>query len=140
MNELNKNELLLDRVQKILSLMICCAFVLAFALSINMGVAYCTDPAKEATSTINDAISDASDNIYGVLKHAIMPLAGLGFAIAAFRLIFGGERGMQSAFKIALLCCGAIAMVFLSPLLIKAFGGWFIDSAGDMSSVNTLFD
>ena len=139
MNELNKSAMRLEQAQRMLSVMMCFALVLIVGMSATMGVAWCVNPAQEATDTINAALEGTADNVYTVLKNAIMPCAGLALAVAAFRLVFGGERGMSAAFKIAGLACGGIAMVFLSPLLVKAFGGWFVESAGDMSAVNDLF-
>lgn len=142
MNELNKKAVRLEQAQRLLAVMMCFALILIAGMSATMGVALCENgknAAEEATDTITTALEGTADQVYTVMKNAIMPCAGLAFAVAAFRLVFGGERGMSAAFKIAGFACGGIAMVFLAPLLVKAFGGWFVDSAGDMSSVNDLF-
>lgn len=119
---------------------LCFALVLVIGMSATMGVAFCNDAAKQATDTINAAVEGVANNVYEVFKNAIMPFAGLALGVAAFKLIFGGQRGMEAAFKIILYSCGSVALVFLSPMLVKAFGGWFVSSAGNMSSVNDLFD
>lgn len=137
-------------VVAVLAAMLCFVLIVSVGMAVNTGMAFATantatantatanTNAEQATTTINTAIEGLSNQVYKVLKNAIMPVAGLGLAVAGFKLVFGGQRGMDSAWKIALICIAAIAVVFLAPLLIKAFGGWFVDSSSDMSSVNDL--
>ena len=140
MNELTKKMDRQIRMRNMLVMMICFALTLTIGIGMNMSVAYCdNNAAKEATDSINAAWNALADNAYNVLKNGIMPTAGLAMCIAAFCLVFRGQKGMNEAMTIAGTCAVGVALVFMAPLLIKAFGGWFVEHAGNMSDVNGLF-
>lgn len=142
MNELNKKKDRKIRMRNLMAMMLCFALALTVGIGLNLGVAYCSgqSAAQKATDIINNAWEGIADNVYNVLKNGIMPTAGLAFCVAAFCLVFRGQKGMREAMGIAGTCIGAVALVFLAPTLITAFGGWFVESSGDMSSVNDLFN
>ena len=55
----------------------------------------------------------------------MVPIAAICFAWNAFKVLFGGERGMEQAKKNILIIVIVLALVFLAPPIIKEVGGWF---------------
>ena len=55
----------------------------------------------------------------------LVPIAAICFAWNAFKVLFGGERGMEQAKKNILIIVIVLALVFLAPPIIKEVGGWF---------------
>ena len=112
-------------------------FVLVFCmvssvfLLTTMNVGYCTDDSNEDSQTIEDIVSAGTsfaNSIYVTLRQIVLPCAGVGFAFAGFQFFLGGSQGAEKARKTLYACIGGVALVLLTPVLIRSVGKWFSGS------------
>lgn len=76
-------------------------------------------------STITAGITDGAQQLFNLMESVVVPIAAICFAWNAFKVLFGGERGMEQAKKNILIIVIVLALVFLAPPIIKEVGGWF---------------
>lgn len=86
-------------------------------------------------SNIEGGIKAGTQQIYSIMTGVIIPIAVVFFAWAAFKALFGGEKGMEQAKKTILTIVIVLALVWLAPLLITEISGWF-SSTGDQGVFN----
>lgn len=136
-------------MKKAFALFMCLSIFFAMALQFNalasdvvVATAYCEDSdneyADQASAEIGGVMSKTGDKVYDLIKRFVLICGGCAIGVAAIRMIFGGEKGMKFGFILIAIVIVAVAVVFLAPLIIKAFGKWFVDSSSDMSSVTDI--
>ncbi len=86
--------------------------------------------ADNTSEAIQDGITDGSKQLYNIMTAVVLPIAAVFFAWNAFKALFGGERGMESAKKNMLTIVIVIALVYLAPLVITQISSWFSSSGG----------
>ncbi len=138
-------------MKKAFALFMCLSVFFAMALQFNalvsdvvVATAYCEDGesdneyADKASAEIGDVMSKTGDHVYDMIKRFVLICGGCGIGVAAVKMIFGGEKGMKFGFYLIAVIIVAVGVVFLAPLIIKAFGKWFVDSSSDMSTVTDI--
>lgn len=86
------------------------------------------------SDNITTSITGGVGNLYGIIKSIVLPIAALVFAFNAFKALFGGEKGMESAKRNMLIIVVIIALVLLAPMIIQTVSGWFTTSV-DISTL-----
>lgn len=98
-------------------------------------VALFTLPAfADGTTAIEDGVKTGLGQIYDIIKGVSVPIAVVCFAICAFKIFMGGEKGMEQAKKLAIYTVIGMAIVFLAPAVILEVKGWFEGGSADVSS------
>lgn len=100
---------------------------LAFCMMLSCAFAA---PTTGTADAIQNGVNDGAKQLYGVMTAILLPVAAVVFAWAAFKVLFGGEKGMEQAKKTILTIVIVLALVYLAPLIINQVGGWFSSSGG----------
>ena len=82
-----------------------------------------------AATTIEQGVKNGAHELYKVMTAVVLPIAAVCFAWNAFKVLFGGERGMEMAKKQMLTEVIVLALVYLAPLIVTEIGGWFSSSS-----------
>lgn len=100
-----------------------------------ISIAFAAPAASTSVGTaIQDGVKDGTASLYSIMTAIVLPIAAVSLAWNGFKVIFGGERGMETAKKNMLTLVLVLALVYLAPLLIEQVGGWF-KGASDSSDV-----
>lgn len=90
-------------------------------------------PAVRAFATdggeIASGINNGAQQLWKILIAIVAPIATVFFAWAAFKAVFGGERGMEAAKATIITIVIVIALVLLAPLAVKQITTWFESSS-----------
>lgn len=86
-------------------------------------------------ANIEGGIKAGTRQIYSIMTAVIVPIAVVFFVWAAFKMLFGGERGMEQAKKSIFTIVFVLALVWLAPLLVTEVSSWF-SSTGDQGVFN----
>lgn len=87
-------------------------------------------PAFAATTDIINGIRDGMSEIYTIILYITIPVTVVFVAFAAFKAIWGGDKGMETAKATIVRLVIGLAIVYLAPLLVVTAAGWF-DNSGD---------
>ena len=58
----------------------------------------------------------------------VLPIGAVAFAWNAFKMLFGGQKGMEEAKRNMLIIVVVVALVWLAPIVIEQVNGWFKDT------------
>lgn len=101
-------------------LVLCMAIVATAALLLVASAAPST-----TGSAITNGVKGGAQQLFNLMEAVVIPIGAICFAWNAFKVFFGGERGMEQAKKNILLIVVVLALVFLAPPIVKEVGGWF---------------
>jgi len=108
-----------------------CFMVVAFAASPSPAPA----GGGSAITSIQTGVKSGMKEVYNVITAITIPIAAVAFAVQAFIMLFGGQKGMESAKKNMLIIVVVIAIVWLSPAIIEQVNSWFnTNSTGSVFS------
>lgn len=113
-----------NRIMRIICIFCTVAMMVALCL--------CTafaDP-ETTTSSISSGITGGAEQLFNIMEAVVVPIAAVCFAWNAFKVFFGGERGMEQAKRNILIIVIVLALVFLAPLIIKEVSKWFNGGKG----------
>jgi len=100
-------------------------FVLCVAVMMLAATLVVASAGPTTTSTITTGITGGAQQLFNLMESVVVPIAAICFAWNAFKVLFGGERGMEQAKKNILIIVIVLALVFLAPPIVKEVGGWF---------------
>lgn len=97
-------------------------------------------PAAAATGTtdaIQEGIKSGTGELWKIMTAVVLPIGAVAFAWNAFKMLFGGQRGMEEAKRNMLIIVVVVALVWLAPIIIQQVNGWF---SGKQGAGNTVFN
>lgn len=80
-------------------------------------------------AAVESAVTALSGSIYNIFTGVLLAVATVSFAWAAFKMFFGGEKGLEQAKATMLTVSIAIMIVYLAPLMIQQVRNWFSNSS-----------
>ena len=108
------------------------AFV-ALGVIMIVALALAMFPAATNPSTgdaIQNGIKDGASSLWNIMTAIVLPIGAVAFAWNAFKMFFGGQKGMEEAKRNMLIIVVVVALVWLAPTVIQQVNGWF-SSTGD---------
>ena len=81
--------------------------------------------AAGTSTTITTGVKSGAKQLFNLMEAVVVPVAAVCFAWNAFKVLFGGERGMEQAKKNILIIVLVLGLVFLAPPVVNEVGGWF---------------
>lgn len=87
------------------------------------------------TSSIAEGITGGAEQLFNIMEAVVIPIGAVCFAWNGFKVLFGGERGMEQAKRNMLIIVIVLALVFLAPLIIKEVSKWFNGGEGTWDSI-----
>ena len=75
-------------------------------------------------TVFGQASSTVFGGVYTIVKAVAAAIAVVAVAVAAFKIITGGEKGMESAKTIFVYVLVGIIIVFLAPLAVNTIRKW----------------
>lgn len=107
------------------------AFV-AFGVIMIVAMALAMFPLAGGTDTtgnaIQNGIKDGASSLWNIMTAIVLPIGAVAFAWNAFKMFFGGQRGMEEAKRNMLIIVVVVALVWLAPTVIDQVNGWFSDT------------
>lgn len=91
--------------------------------------------AAGTSTTITTGVKNGAQQLFNLMESVVVPVAAVCFAWNAFKVLFGGERGMEQAKKNILIIVLVLALVFLAPPIVKEVGGWFNSGGSQWSQL-----
>lgn len=91
--------------------------------------------APNGIANIEGGIKAGTQQIYSIMTAVIVPIAVVFFVWAAYKMLFGGEKGVEQAKKSIFTIVVVLALVWLAPLLVTEVSGWF-SGTGDQGVFN----
>jgi len=85
--------------------------------------------ATSSSTAIQEGVKGGTKQMYELLTAIVIPVAVVCFAWNAFKALFGGERGMETAKKNIFTIVMVLALVFLAPIAIEQVASWFETSS-----------
>ena len=83
-----------------------------------------------ADGGIADAVQDLMSTVYGDLISIAPIVAAVYLAVVAVIMLTGGREAVEKARKGLLIALGAIALIYLAPLLLVTIRGALSNSGG----------
>lgn len=99
-----------------------------------------TGTTGQTASTIETGVTTGLAQIYNLMTAILAPAAVVVFAWSAFKALFLGEKGLESAKKSILMTICLVGVVWLAPAIIVEVSGWFSgigQNSGVFSAANT---
>lgn len=113
------------------------AFV-AFGVIMIVALVLAMFPAATGTTdAIQNGIKDGSKELWKVLTAIVLPIGAVAFAWNAFKMLFGGQKGMEEAKRNMLIIVVVVALVWLAPIVIQQVNSWF---SGNENNGLTIFN
>ena len=107
------------------------AFV-AFGVIMIVAMALAMFPLAGGTDTTGTAIQNGIKNgthqLWNIMTAIVLPIGAVAFAWNAFKMLFGGQKGMEEAKRNMLIIVVVVALVWLAPIVIEQVNGWFKDT------------
>lgn len=103
------------------------AFV-AFGVIMIVALVLAMFPAATTPSTgdaIQNGIKDGTNSLWNIMTAIVLPIGAVAFAWNAFKMFFGGQRGMEEAKRNMLIIVVVVALVWLAPTVIQQVNNWF---------------
>lgn len=108
---------------------------LAFGVMMVVAFALAMFPSADGTiNSIEGGINTGMKQAWDLLKAIATPIAAVVFAWNGFKMLFGGQRGMEEGKKNMLIVVAVIGIIYIAPIIITTVQGWF----GDVTT--TAFD
>lgn len=79
----------------------------------------------DVTNAITSGLSSGAEQIWGMLRTVVMPLAAVALAVCAVKILWGGQKAAEEAKSLAIKIVIAVALVMLAPALVGVIRGWF---------------
>ncbi len=95
---------------------------MAFAAPAASGAA---GAAGGAGNEILHGVNGGMQQAYNLVKALVIPIGVLVFAVQAFMMFFGGQRGMETAKKGMLVVVLVVGLVCIAPLILTTVFSWF---------------
>lgn len=104
------------------------AFV-AFGVIMIVALALAMFPLADGTTdAIQDGIKNGTGQLWNIMTAIVLPIGAVGFAWNAFKMLFGGQKGMEEAKRNMLIIVVVVALVWLAPTIIQQVNGWFSET------------
>lgn len=103
------------------------AFV-ALGVIMIVAMALAMFPAAANPSTgaaIQDGIKNGTGQLWNIMTAIVLPIGAVAFAWNAFKMLFGGQKGMEEAKRNMLIIVVVVALVWLAPTIIQQVNSWF---------------
>ena len=116
---------------QLLTLALC---VFAFVGMIMVGsttVAFCAG--SGVSTTINNAFSRITEEIYNIMKAVIVPCCIVALAFAGFQFLIGGNQGAEKARKVIIAVACALGFIIFAPIVVKSITA-IVQSGNDSAS------
>lgn len=110
------------KVQRIASALVAFMIATLFMLMVTMGFAA---DEGDVQGAIQQGVTEGMSQLYDIMLAILLPVAVVLFAWNAFKVFFGGEKGMESAKKNMLIIVAIVALVYLAPLVVTQIASWF---------------
>lgn len=103
------------RAKKLLTI----AIVLALSICLLASTAFAGD------EDIKEDITAGLGQVYTIITGIVIPVAAVCLGVSAYNVFTGGERGMETAKRLALYTLAGVAIVYLAPVVVLQVGSWF---------------
>ena len=76
-------------------------------------------------NAIQSGIKNGTHQLWNIMTAIVLPIGAVAFAWNAFKMLFGGQKGMEEAKRNMLIIVVVVALVWLAPIVIEQVNGWF---------------
>lgn len=110
---------------------------MAFGIMMVVAFALAMFPSADTIDSIQGGINTGMEQAWDLMKAIATPIAAVAFAWNGFKMLFGGQRGMEEAKRNMLIIVAVIGIIYIAPIIITTVQGWFKDIKTDAFKTTT---
>lgn len=99
--------------------------ILSIAMVIAVVVLMMTMPVFATGKNLQNSVQDGMESIWKLMRYISYGVAIVYVAVAAYKLVLGGQRGMETAKGDLLKMVFFLALILLAPYVISTVVDWF---------------